>query len=105
MANPNLSSFIWSVADLLRGDYKQSEYGKVINTKEQFANSPDLKNELQSAIMESYDAHTSMSTQALNSPMVLRGMLDILMNHSQLYETLRARAGVTGAEGTAGLRP
>ncbi len=30
MANPNLSSFIWSVADLLRGDYKQSEYGKVI---------------------------------------------------------------------------
>lgn len=25
-----LSSFIWSVADLLRGDYKQSDYGKVI---------------------------------------------------------------------------
>ena len=23
-------AFIWSVADLLRGDYKQSEYGKVI---------------------------------------------------------------------------
>ena len=30
MANTNLSSFIWSVADLLRGDYKQSDYGKVI---------------------------------------------------------------------------
>ena len=30
MNDPNLSSFIWSVADLLRGDYKQSEYGKVI---------------------------------------------------------------------------
>ena len=28
--NPGLSSFIWSVADLLRGDYKQSDYGKVI---------------------------------------------------------------------------
>jgi type I restriction enzyme M protein len=28
--NTNLSSFIWSVADLLRGDYKQSEYGRVI---------------------------------------------------------------------------
>ncbi len=26
----NLSSFIWSVADLLRGDYRQSDYGKVI---------------------------------------------------------------------------
>lgn len=62
------------------------------NTKEQFANSPDLKTELQNAIMESYDAHTSMSTQALNSPVVLRGILNILLNHSQLYETLRARA-------------
>lgn len=30
MADQNLSSFIWSVADLLRGDYRQSEYGKVI---------------------------------------------------------------------------
>ncbi|MFN9748846.1 MAG: N-6 DNA methylase [Burkholderiales bacterium] len=26
----SLSAFIWSVADLLRGDYKQSDYGKVI---------------------------------------------------------------------------
>jgi len=30
MNQQNLSSIIWSVADLLRGDYKQSEYGKVI---------------------------------------------------------------------------
>ncbi len=30
MPDANLSSFIWSVADLLRGDYKQSDYGKVI---------------------------------------------------------------------------
>jgi type I restriction-modification system DNA methylase subunit len=28
----NHAAFIWSVADLLRGDYKQSEYGKVILT-------------------------------------------------------------------------
>jgi type I restriction enzyme M protein len=26
----NHAAFIWSVADLLRGDYKQSDYGKVI---------------------------------------------------------------------------
>jgi type I restriction enzyme M protein len=26
----SLSAFIWSVADLLRGDYKQADYGKVI---------------------------------------------------------------------------
>ena len=30
MNHQSLSSFIWSVADLLRGDYKQSEYGRVI---------------------------------------------------------------------------
>lgn len=30
MNHQELSSFIWSVADLLRGDYKQSEYGRVI---------------------------------------------------------------------------
>ncbi len=63
------------------------------NSKEQFASSPDLKNELQNAIIESYDAHTSMSTQALNSPIVLRGILDILMNHTGLYERLRERSG------------
>ena len=30
MNQQTLSAFIWSVADLLRGDYKQSDYGKVI---------------------------------------------------------------------------
>ena len=30
MNDSNLSGFLWSVADLLRGDYKQSDYGKVI---------------------------------------------------------------------------
>lgn len=30
MNHQALSAFIWSVADLLRGDYKQSDYGKVI---------------------------------------------------------------------------
>ena len=26
----NLATFIWSLADLLRGDFKQSQYGRVI---------------------------------------------------------------------------
>lgn len=30
MNHQALASFIWSVADLLRGDYKQSEYGRVV---------------------------------------------------------------------------
>ena len=92
MSDTNLSSFIWSVADLLRGDYKQSEYGKVILPfTVQFANSPDLKTELLNAIMGALDAHTSMSTQALNSETVQRGIKDILLNNAGLYETLRVK--------------
>ncbi len=26
----NLAAYIWSLADLLRGDFKQSQYGRVI---------------------------------------------------------------------------
>ena len=32
----SLSSFIWSAVDLLRGDFKQSEYGKVITVIRHF---------------------------------------------------------------------
>ena len=63
------------------------------NSKEQFANSPDLKTELMNAIMGALDAHTVMSTQALNSTTVQNGMKDILLNHSRLWETLRDRVG------------
>ena len=53
---------------------------------------PTYPKQLQNAIMASCDAPTSMSSRALNSPVVLRGLMNILLNHSQLYETLRARA-------------
>ncbi len=62
------------------------------NTKEQFANSPDLRTELLNAIMGALDAHTDMSKQALNSTTVQRGMKDILLNHAGLWESLRERA-------------
>lgn len=62
------------------------------NTKEQFANSPDLAREILNAIMGALDAHTMMSTQALNSASVQIGMKDILLNHAGLWETLRATA-------------
>src|SRR5690606_17413490 len=62
------------------------------NTKEQFSTSPDLRTELQNAVIASYDAHTAMSTKALNSPVVLEGLLEILLQHAKLYEALRAKA-------------
>ena len=62
------------------------------NTKEQFANSPDLKTELMNAIMGALNAHTLMSTQALNSASIQGGIKDILLNNAGLYESLRAQA-------------
>ena len=68
------------------------------NTKEQFANSPDLKTELLNAIMGALDAHTTMSTQALGSEEVRRGLKDVLLGPARLYESLREQA----TEGNAG---
>ena len=62
------------------------------NTKEQFANSPDLSHELLSAIMDALAAHTTMSKQALESERVRSGLRDILLGPGQLYEALRLRA-------------
>ena len=62
------------------------------NTKEQFANSPDLSNELLNAIMDAFAAHGTMSKQALDSEPVRRGLQEILLGPAQLYEALRERA-------------
>lgn len=44
------------------------------NTKEQFANSPDLKTELTNAIIDALEAHNAMSTQALVSEAIQTGL-------------------------------
>ena len=61
------------------------------NSKQQFANSPDLKEALIHAIMDSLEAHSAMSSQALGSERVRDGLRDILLGPAQLYEALRAR--------------
>jgi type I restriction enzyme, R subunit len=62
------------------------------NSKEQFSNSPDLKDALLHAIMDALEAHQTMSTQALGSERVRDGLKDILLGPAQLYEALRARS-------------
>ncbi|KQR84907.1 type I restriction endonuclease subunit R [Burkholderia sp. Leaf177] len=62
------------------------------NAKQQFGNSPDLTEALQNAIMDAFDAHTAMSTQALSSARVRAGLMEILLGPGQLYEALRARS-------------
>ena len=62
------------------------------NSKEQFSNSPDLKNALLQAIMEALEAHQTMSSQALASERVRDGLKDVLLGPAQLYEALRERS-------------
>jgi type I restriction enzyme, R subunit len=74
------------VNNVIKGKRLESERLKqpaAINTKEQFANSPDLKAELPNAIIGALDAHTLMRTQALKSSAVLGGLKDILLNQVQ----------------------
>jgi type I restriction enzyme R subunit len=61
------------------------------NTKAQFANSPTLSKEIMNALMGALEAHTTMSTQAINSEKVREGLKDVLLGPAQLYEALRAK--------------
>lgn len=62
------------------------------NTKEQFANSPDLAHEILNAVMDALAAHTTMSKQALDSDRVRSGLKHILLGPARLYEALREDA-------------
>ena len=59
--------------------------------KEQFANSPDLDSEILTTVMESMDAQTELSTRAINSEEIRKGLKLILLDRLGLYENLRTR--------------
>ncbi len=80
---------------LLENDTLVQQAGS--NSKEQFSNSPDLGKALMDAIIEAFEAHQSMSAQALGSERVRAGLKDILLGPAQLYEALRARSAAGGA--------
>jgi type I restriction enzyme R subunit len=61
------------------------------NSKEQFANSPDLASGILNAIMDALSAHSAMSKQALDSERVRDGLKDVLLGPAELYEALRSR--------------
>ncbi|PKH25214.1 restriction endonuclease subunit M [Enterobacterales bacterium CwR94] len=65
MTNTNFSqtaAFIWSVADLLRGDFKQSQYGRVILPF-------TLLRRLECVLSETKDAVVAKSEELKNSPL------------------------------------
>ncbi len=59
------------------------------NLKEQFASSPDLDQGLTNAVVSALDAHTSLSTQFLNSETVRDHFKAFMLGPGRLYETLR----------------
>jgi len=80
------------VCSVIRGKLLESStlsQQAAANSKKQFSNSPDLNKALLDAIIGALDAHQLMSIQALNSEKVREGMIDILLNHTNLYEDLR----------------
>jgi len=101
-----LSAIIAKLNELFTGDLTEDDkviyVGTVIkgklqeqatnNNKEQFSNSPDLVRAHQNAIMDVWDAHQEMSTQALNNPDLQRRMLELLLGNFNLWESLRERA-------------
>lgn len=82
------------VNNVLKGKLLQSDtlsQQAAHNTKEQFANSPDLSRAILDAVIDAFDAHSSMSKQALDSEKVREGLKDALLGPGQLWEALRAR--------------
>ena len=70
------------VNDVIMGKLLESEtlaQQAARNTKEQFANSPDLKGALVNAIIDALDAHNAMSTQALGSEQIQKGLQVLLL--------------------------
>ena len=116
-----LAEIISKVNDLFEGDLTDDDQlvyvnnvikGKLLesevltqqasnNSKEQFANSPDINHELINAFMDSQAAHIVMSQQALNSERVRDGIKRILLENCQLYEALRARGTGTAPNSSA----
>ena len=90
------------VNDVLKGKLLESAMlgaQAVNNTKEQFSNLPDFNRAIRDAVMDAVDAHTTMSTQALDSEKVMEGLKAILLGPAQLYETLRVPRQRDGSSG------
>ncbi|MES0134748.1 type I restriction endonuclease [Mesorhizobium sp. M0016] len=63
------------------------------NSKEQFANSPDILKSIVNAIMDADESHSRLSKQALDSAKIREGLKDVLLGPGNLWELLRARNG------------
>jgi len=82
MPESNLSSFIWSVADLLRGDYKQSDYGKVILPFTVLRRLDCVLERTKAAVLAEFDKRQKMGLNP--EPFLLKASGQLFFNTSPL---------------------
>lgn len=83
------------VNDVLRGKLLEStklQQQAANNSRARFLESPDLESEVIDAVLSARTAHQHMSDQALEDPSVMKGLVNILVNFTELYDQLRQRA-------------
>ena len=86
------------VNNVIKGKLMESEtlvQQATYNSKQQFSNCPTLTQAILDAIIDAFEAHSTMSKQALDSATVRDGLKDVLLGPGQLYELLRSKGGFT----------
>ena len=91
------ANFIWSVADLLRGDYKQAEYGKVILPLTVLRRLDSLLEPTKNTVLDQYAKFRDQSDELLDR--VLNRATGYKFHNRKLYvrETDR-RSGPSGGQ-------
>ncbi len=76
------AAFLWSVADLLRGDYKQSDYGKVILPFTLLRRLDGVLEDTKAAVLEEYEQRSNLTLPL--APFLLRKARQKFYNTSPL---------------------
>ncbi|NOQ94941.1 MAG: N-6 DNA methylase, partial [Methylophaga sp.] len=92
----NLAAFIWSLADLLRGDFKQSQYGRVILPFTLLRRLEGVLEESKQAVLDQHDKIQAMNLpEAAQEKMLLRATNNLsFFNISKMDLSKLGEAGI-----------
>lgn len=77
------ANFIWNIADLLRGDYKQAEYGKIILPFTILRRVDNLLSNTKSKVLNQYDKVKSQSEEVIDRILNQKSGYRFFHNHSK----------------------
>jgi type I restriction enzyme M protein len=87
-SNGFISSLIWSVADLLRGDFKQSDYGKVILPFTVLRRLDCVLEKTKADVLAEYEANKDMPQEALDRFLVRKSGYQFYNTSKQTFTTV-----------------